>query len=165
MLTSRAAVFTATLLASAVPVAATNLVENGDFQTGSFSPWYNSTETKLIQEGANYYALLNSQLQQNMKVISGVFYTLSFDYIGTGNLSAQVSSGNLNANNLNATTWTRYVYTFTATSQKTLNFNAVNFKLDNITLVPGPIAGAGLPILVVFAGYAAWRRRQSTTAS
>lgn len=47
------------------------------------------------------------------------------------------------------------VVTFTSSSDR----GAFEFDDVNIKAVPGPIAGAGLPVLMAFAGYLAWRRR------
>lgn len=54
-------------------------------------------------------------------------------------------------------------FTFTPTT------NGGKAYIDNVTSaavpVPGPIAGAGLPILVGVAGFAAWRRRKARNAA
>lgn len=39
------------------------------------------------------------------------------------------------------------------------------YTLPNIASVPGPIAGAGLPIIAAAAGFAAWRRRRVANAA
>ena len=40
----------------------------------------------------------------------------------------------------------------------------VNVDNISVTAVPGPIAGAGLPVLLASAGFGAWRRRKATKA-
>lgn len=174
MVMSRAAVFAAALLATAAPAAAApNLVQNGDFQTGSFSGWTNVTNASLVQVDTNWIAVVGGQLQQTMTVVNNVVYRLSFDFMRNvsstpGSFTVQVSSFNPSLNNITATNWTKYVYDFKVMDgQGMLNFNFNNLKVDNIsvTAVPGPIAGAGLPLLAGFAGYAAWRRRRAPRAA
>lgn len=56
---------------------------------------------------------------------------------------------------------------FKTNTTRTIEFGPVTVSngVPNPTVVPGPIAGAGLPILIGFAGYAAWRRRKARMAA
>lgn len=56
---------------------------------------------------------------------------------------------------------------FKAGAGRTIEFGPVTVSngVPNPTVVPGPIAGAGLPILLGFAGYAAWRRRKARVSA
>ncbi|TBW32427.1 hypothetical protein EYW49_22075 [Siculibacillus lacustris] len=55
----------------------------------------------------------------------------------------------------------------TSTNLKFSDTSAKTFSADmllanvSVTAVPGPIAGAGLPVVLGLAGFAAWRRRRS----
>lgn len=51
---------------------------------------------------------------------------------------------------------------FNKNAGRTIVFGPVTVSkpIPNPTPVPGPIAGAGLPVLLGLAGYAAWRRRK-----
>lgn len=56
-------------------------------------------------------------------------------------------------------------FRFTTTGSTTVVFNGENIKIGDVSFqaVPGPVAGAGLPVLAL-AGYLAWRRRRSVAA-
>lgn len=70
----------------------------------------------------------------------------------------------------NSTPWTKVAFILPSDGSYTLTIGVTNIGDDSkpsgvfmdalsVTAVPGPIAGAGLPVLAAFAGLMAWRRR------
>ena len=113
-----------------------NLVQNGNFQTGDFSGWNNSTNT--LQEngigGLNYYQAGNTQsnvnLSQTIATTPGNLYTLFYYLLNTGGGPTQYFAASLDGGStvlpdsimsvtdgyLQDTGWLYYRFTFTATS-------------------------------------------------
>jgi len=165
-----ASLFVAALCAAKAQ-AATNLVQNGSFETGNFADWTvtNNPQYSLVAdfvtkyfgpESGTYYAMLgsigsDSYLSQTLATSIGTNYTLSFYLASDGgkpsNFSVAVGSDMLmNENNLPASSYTNYVYDFTATSTATvLKFGSMDdpgyLLLDNISVVDPPVTGAPLP--------------------
>ncbi len=49
-------------------------------------------------------------------------------------------------------------------ADRSVGIDNITFTVDPIQPVPVPVAGAGLPALLAFAGFAAWRRRRAAKA-
>jgi Hint domain/Bacterial Ig-like domain/Right handed beta helix region len=142
--------------------SAANLVQNGNFATGTFADWtlggnYQSSQsgTEIFIENANteggsaYAAGLGSvgadgTLSQTIATTPGQSYTLSFwlqNDGGSPNDFSAIWNGKtlLSLTNSNPFAYTEYTYTVTATtSSTTLEFSAANgpaqWDLDNISL-------------------------------
>lgn len=102
-------------------------------------------------------------------------YTVSYDLRRTTVLGGVVTAfidGGIEDAAVATGSWITHDFSFIGTGfSTTLAFLGIGARLDNVkvvedlstvppVLVPGPIAGAGLPLLLGFAGYAAWRRRR-----
>lgn len=102
-------------------------------------------------------------------------YTVSYDLRRNTVLGGAVTAfidGGIEDAAIATGSWITHDFSFIGSGlSTTLAFVGVGARLDNVkvvedlstvpvTPVPGPIAGAGLPILIGFAGYAAWRRRR-----
>lgn len=153
----------AVLLCAAVPwcVAATdNLIKNGDAELGTLQDWtpYQSTDVaKSAAHGGAYGIQLKGNgswgalIEQKIALQKGTDYRIEFWYKvnsnGTNWKLVKPDGSNYKSEWLQATTWTKYSYEFTATDASvTLNFSgggngkAEDVYVDDFTLtevVPG----------------------------
>jgi hypothetical protein len=147
-----------------------NLVSNGDFETGSLSPWTPNIDTPTVGSSVvhsgTYAAVLggtaNNGIQQDVPTTAGNWYRLDFwaRKGGTGTLfnMSVTFDGTLPAvllaADISSTAWTHYSYDLLIGSQptSTLLFNVVRsgtayVYLDDVSVVQVPeattmIAGA-----------------------
>jgi hypothetical protein len=179
----------ALLLVATGPAQAQNLLVNGDFQSGSFSPgWVLSGDTSFTGVGPTtrpgdpdgfeaFLGPVNSQglLTQTFPTTPGTTYVLDFWLANDGgtpaNFSASVNGAVLFTAPTSAFAYTHEGaagdLTFTATgATSTLQFSYLQvpafWHLDGVSASPAP-EPASLTLfglgLVPLAGYA-WRRRQ-----
>ena len=138
------------------------IVQNGGFETGTFTNWTQSGNTSYttISTSSSYvhsgtYGLSAGPsttlgyITQNLPTIAGQSYLLSFwlknDSSGSGEqFQATWNGTNVYSSASPATSWTNLKYTVTATSSSTpLQFGFRNdlawFGLDDITVTPIPL--------------------------
>jgi hypothetical protein len=140
------------------------VVQNGGFETGSFSSWSltGNTGNCLVSSGSNYVhsgtygAALGpvgslGYLSQTLTTVPGQIYRLSFWLYSPGGSTTEFNvvwngSTLMDLNNPPAAGWSNYVFTVTAASSSTaLQFGFRNdpsfFGLDDISVTP---VGVGL---------------------
>ncbi|MFN5857244.1 MAG: DUF642 domain-containing protein [Pseudanabaenaceae cyanobacterium] len=167
---------------------ASNLVTNGDFNTGNFSGWTKSGNLSLLDvisntnnlPGGSYHARFGSTgspgiISQTLNTIAGRSYTLSFFLRESGSGANRSSVVSVGGNTLfsflppaNNVPWTSYSSNFTATSASTLlSFSFRNdpsfTRLDNVSvtenLPPRPVPLPGVAFGVVAAGGALFAKQ------
>jgi hypothetical protein len=176
--------------ASSASAADTNLVKNGDFETGTFAYWTqsgNGTYDSLgTLGGPHNYIWYNGAvgsmafIEQSIATVVGQSYTLSFDLNATSLEAAsplnkvKVSFGDdlvpFARTNFNLPTWTHYTITGLVADSSTsvLKFGSRNDpgynSFDNITLtaaVPEPETYAMLLAGLALIGATVKRRKAS----
>jgi hypothetical protein len=179
----------------AISAAAANLVSNPGFETGDFTDWTQGGDTSFtgvtsaggpipILSG-NFSAALGpiteGTLSQDISTVAGTTYVVSF-WLYNGSDIFNDFSGSFggtqfsSATDIAAQDYTLYSFAVTASSTtSTLQFafrNEVDyFGLDDVSVdvsaVPGPTAGAGLPGLILAGGglFAWLRRRKNAVAA
>lgn len=187
----------AALMFSVSPVAADNLVVNGDFEAGNLSGWttggnwntnFNYVGTAGSAGGtlpasdggyafltlSNYLYQGTAQVSQVLSTTVGQTYNLSAIWSNTSSNVAGSQFLNviwngvtvLNESATATTPWTSFSTQVVGTGSDTLVIQGLSHSgynaIDNVavTAVPGPIAGAGLPVLFAMLSYAGWRRRE-----
>jgi Protein of unknown function (DUF642) len=139
-----------------------NIVQNGGFESGSFSGWTGNPQYSLVAgftagfdapHSGTHYAMLGSYgtlgyLSQNLATTSGSQYDISFYLASDGAMPNQFTvsaGGDLLANlvNLPKSNYTEYNYTFDATSSSTtLTFGERDdfgyLLLDDVSVVDPP---------------------------
>jgi hypothetical protein len=189
--------------AAADPV---NLIQNGGFETGSFSGWSLASGSNSIVAQAgqipglsplsgSYFAALSENspnpfavLSQTISDMPGQSLQLAFSYASAGSCvhcQAFVATWNstdafhnviLVDNRSGAYPYQTVAPTVIGTGSDVVTFFAQSFMSDgtpsfialddvSLSVVPGPIAGAGLPgVMAACAGLLAWWRRRQRIA-
>ncbi len=159
-----------TALATPALAAPVEQLTNGDFFEG-IGGW-GATAAVSPFAGAAQFGAMFGQLTQTFTSSATGPYTISFDYSTAGGwLWATFyqentflgETGLLQGSNQS---WSVSVpESLVAGLQYTVNISGAWATVDNVSVkvsaVPGPIAGAGLPIVLGMMGFAAWRRRQA----
>jgi endoglucanase len=132
--------------------AQTNLVTNGDFESGSIDPWFGNA-ANLQTEGGNSFNFANVasagnafdvNLSQVLTIVQGETYTLTFDASSDGDRTLVAGIGQ-NAAPFNAAVET---VNLTATSQTfTLTLEASNFGDDNSRVIFDMGADTGVVVI------------------
>lgn len=161
--------------------------------TTRFSDWTESDSvTRNNISGNNWAGLgfgstaanpLSGIISQSFTASFAGTYSVSFDWllravnstVGSASLSAILTSGSgpavtllsLSKSSGGATSNTSVTSVqLAALTEYTIEFTGSRARIDNVNVaaVPGPIAGAGLPLLLGLAGYGAFRRRKAVAA-
>ncbi|MEJ1157542.1 hypothetical protein [Prosthecomicrobium sp. N25] len=183
----RALACTALAGLAAAPVQAAG-VTNGDFATNDMTGWTinfgtvdaSSGRATIGNSGSGGFAGLFSQA---LSLAAG-WYNVSFDYKVTGSSlgtwgvtaggttlanfggtlfapSSGTNSGSFYSNGVQSVLLSAGAFGF---GGPTSSVSFDNFSLSAAS-VPGPVAGAALPLLAGFGGFMAWRRRRARAAT
>jgi hypothetical protein len=166
----------ATALLATAPAHA-NLVSNGEFKAGGAG--WTFTPSAFWASGA--YGVIKDTLggiSQTVATVSGQTYKLSaflgvVDFFGgslNGNSTLSIFLGGQLLQTFTAATLPQspFEFEFVAGAGTKLSFVGetdvpnVAISIDDVSLtaVPGPLAGAGLPVVAGMIAYGAWRRRK-----
>jgi hypothetical protein len=132
-----------------------------------------NTQTLIstVSSSTAFWSTLYSALGATNSTITASAYSGLFSYItniyNAANAGYDASGDNFVYSSVSRTVkgQTSYAWTdiLTLTSATTNSFATVSFAGNTVTAVPGPIAGAGLPIILGMMGYGAWRRRRAAS--
>lgn len=164
-------------LLTAAPAYA-DVVEDGDF-TEFAAPKWSISGTADVSSAANGF-IADGSIFQTFNAVAGQLYSLTVNLgktplatYGTSNYLAVRYAGILLGEFTAATLPTTLTTNFTGISGAQFRVTGVTdstngglFTVDDVTVtaVPGPLAGAGLPVVAGMIAYGAWRRRKAIAA-
>lgn len=172
----RTAALTAALLLSSTTFAATNLLSNGDFETGDLTGWSHSEPALKLYHGVDLdfvsgrpgYAFYDSTLgklgtlSQSVATLAGATYTLEFDLqrlevYGPTDNQLQISfAGHTVLNETNVTNgWQHFTFTNLKASSVNSLFSFSNrnendyTQLDNVSVIMTAVPEPSIALMML----------------
>lgn len=159
--------------------ARANLIDNGDFSSGTGSNFTSWIEAFVVNNQGHSAGLGWSEasvvglITQAFQVTTAALYTFKFDVDVRANslpgLAVTITDGSLPPlvtqlfNSAGFKSFTAYL----GVGSYDLSFLGGNVAIDNVSVaaVPAPIAAAGIPGVLALAGFLAWRRKRMTPSA
>lgn len=155
-----AAVVAASPLAMAASASAATPHEDSlqaFWESLSAGSWWTQTGNTFT---GNYSAGSSAVVSGPLLAITSTLYSWSLQIFTIGSTTYAKGSETYGTQSINFVfNGSSYVDDGTAFGPK-----STSYSVDTSYTVPGPVAAAGLPALIGFAGWAAWRRRRSVAA-
>lgn len=166
----------------AAPAYAAGEVQDGTFSNFGFSPWSVTGSADVSNGAQGVIKDTTGTISQILTVVTGQLYTVSavlgkinlsgMDF-GVNNKLSVYYAGDLLGTFKAAVLPTNFSANFVGVAGGALSFEGLSDRMGNaltvdevsVTAVPGPLAGAGLPVVAGMVAYGFWRRRKQVQAA